>query len=146
MRRAMQRVTSRHGIPRSAEGTMQPVSRTAAFAALVLGVATISSAQSVTFDFQDNTDQGFGHKFADDASEAFPIDNIGGSLRMRVLRNGDFQEAEHASGNPTSPFVLAMIAASVDETLYEISYDYYIDTSTWGANAGSFLQLGTYVN
>jgi hypothetical protein len=125
---------------------MHPLFRVAAVAALALGAATYASAQSVTFDFEDGTDQGFGHKFADDASETFPIDNIGGSNRMRVLRNGDFQEAEHATGNPASPFFQAMLAASVDETLYEISYDYYIDTSNWGADAGTFLQLGTYVN
>jgi hypothetical protein len=119
----------------------------AAIAALALGTAAVNApAQSVTFNFEDGTDQGFGHKFADDASETFPIDNIGGSNRMRVLRNGDFQEAEHSTGNPASAFYQAMLAASADESLYEISYDYYIDTSAFGAGAGTFFQLGTYVN
>src|SRR5688572_19471166 len=130
----------------SLEEEMHPLFRVAAMAALALGAAGYASAQSVTFNFEDGTDQGFGHKFLDDASETFPIDNVGGSMRMRVLRNGDFQEAEHATGNTASPFFQAMLAASADETLYEISYDYYIDTSTWGAAAGTFLQLGTYVN
>jgi hypothetical protein len=126
---------------------MQPLLRVAAIAALALGTAALNApAQSVTFNFEDGTDQGFGHKFADDASETFPIDNIGGSNRMRVLRNGDFQEAEHATSNPASPFYQAMLAASVDETLYEISYDWYIDTSNYGSAAGTFMQLGTYVN
>ena len=29
---------------------------------------------------------------------------------------------------------------------YEISYDWYVDTSAYGANAGTFMQIGTYVN
>jgi hypothetical protein len=32
----------------------------------------------------------------------------------------------------------------VDEALYQISYDWYVDTSTGGF--GNFLQLGTYLN
>ena len=65
---------------------------------------------------------------------------------MRVLRNGDFQEAERQGSNPSDPFFQAMLAASGNEAGYAVSYDWYVDTSTWGANAGSFLQLGTYVN
>jgi hypothetical protein len=37
-----------------------------------------------------------------------------------------------------------MTAAAVDETLYQLSYDWYVDTSTGGF--GTFLQLGTYFN
>jgi hypothetical protein len=119
----------------------------AAIAVFVLGLAKVASAQSVTFDFEDGTDQGFGHKFGSgDASETFPIDLIGGSQRMRVLRNGDFQEAERQGSNTSDPFYQAMLAASTNEAGYAVSYDWYVDTSTWGANAGSFLQLGTYVN
>jgi hypothetical protein len=126
---------------------MQPLFRVAAIAVLMLGVAKVTSAQSVTFDFQDNTDQGFGHKFGSgDTSETFPIDNIGGSLRMRVLRDGDFQEAERIGSNPADPFYQAMVAAAANEAGYLISYDWYIDTSAFGGGAGTFLQLGTYVN
>ena len=120
--------------------------RLAAFAAPVLCAAVLASAQSSTFDFEDLTDQGFGHKFSNDASEAFPILNIGGSNRMQVLRNGDFQEADRSSGNTAEPFYQAMLSASNDEAGYQISYDWYIDTSTFGGGAGTFLQLGTYVN
>jgi hypothetical protein len=123
---------------------MLRVFRASAIAALVLCCARAASAQSVTFDFQDGTDQGFGHKFSNDASESFPIVNIGGSLRMKVLRDGDFQETEHAEGSTGSNFFNAMVAASTNEAGYEISYDYYIDTS--GGGYGNFLQLGTYVN
>ena len=39
-----------------------------------------------------------------------------------------------------------MSAAAANEAGYNISYDYYIDTSTFGSGAGTYLQLGTYVN
>lgn len=98
----------------------------------------------MTFDFESGGDQGFGHKFGDDASEEFPTVSIGGSTRMEVLRNGDFQEAERTTSDPSDAQYLAMAAASGDEAGYLISYDWYVDTSLGGY--GSFLQLGTYVN
>ncbi|WP_428939377.1 hypothetical protein [Fontivita pretiosa] len=126
---------------------MRPIFRTAALAAALFGISQAASAQSVTFDFEDGTDQGFGHKFGSgDASETFPVVSIGGSMRMAVLRDGDFQEAERIAGADGSPFYLAMKAAAADEANYFISYDYYIDTSAFGSGAGTFLQLGTYVN
>jgi hypothetical protein len=124
---------------------MVRVIRMAAIAALALG-ASNAFAQSVTFNFEDLTDQGFGHKFSDDASETFPIVNIGGSNRMQVLRNGDFQEADHSEGATGSNFYNTMVAAAANEAGYQVSYDYYIDTAGWGAGAGNFMQLGSYVN
>jgi MYXO-CTERM domain-containing protein len=109
--------------------------------ALLLG-AVRAQAQSATFDFEGGNDQGFGNKFSDDASFAFPIVNIGGSNRMEVLRNGDFQEADHGSGS--DPFLAAMNAAVNNPSGYLISYDYYINTA--GGGFGNFLQLGTYIN
>ena len=119
--------------------------RVAAIAAALLAAGR-ASAQSVTYDFEGGTDQGWGNKFSDDASASFPIVNIGGSNRMQVLRNGDFQEAERNTGNTADPMFQAMSAASANESAYEISYDYLIDTSNFGAGAGTFLQVGTYVN
>jgi hypothetical protein len=116
----------------------------AAAAALLIG-AIQAQAQSVTFDFEDGTDQGFGHKFSNDASENFPIVTIGGSKRMEVLRNGDFQEADRASQG-SDAFFNAMNAAVNNPSGYLISYDYYIDTSLSPGNYGGFLQLGTYIN
>lgn len=117
----------------------------AAGVAILLG-AFRASAQSVTYDFQDGTDQGFGTGFGDDASASFPIVNIGGSLRMEVLDTASFQQAGRQTGNPSDGQYIAMLAASVDETLATLSYDWYIDTSLSPGNYGSFLQLGTYVN
>src|SRR5438045_3387930 len=79
-----------------------------AVAVCAMFFASRASAQSVTFNVEDGTDQGFGHKFSNDASEAFPIVTIGGSKRMEVLRNGDFQEADRQQLNSTEPFFLAM--------------------------------------
>lgn len=122
---------------------MKPTFNLAALVALLFG-AIQAHSQSVGFDFQDSTDQGFGHKFSTDASEAFPIVNIGGSLRMEVLRNGDFQEADIGSG--ANPFLAAMNAGVLDPGNYVIRYDWYIDTSLSPGNYGTFLQLGTYLN
>ena len=51
-----------------------------AIAALLLCGAP-AWGQSVTWDFEDATDQGFGTGFGNDASASFPIVNIGGSNR-----------------------------------------------------------------
>ena len=102
------------------------------------------AAQVAIYDFESGGDQGFGHKFSDDASEQFPIVNIGGSNRMQVLRNGDFQEAERTTSNPADPQYIAMSAAADAESVYLLSYDWYVDTSP--GNFGTFLQVGTYVN
>src|SRR3954469_21118883 len=85
-----------------------------------------------------------GHKFSNDASEAFPIVNIGGSNRMEVLRNGDFQEADRGSSGDAG--FAALNAAVLNPSGYVISYDWYVDTSLSPGNYGTFLQLGTYIN
>jgi hypothetical protein len=113
-------------------------------AALLLTAAT-APAQSVVFDFEDGTDQGFGTGFGADASASFAIENVGGSQRMNVPRTA-FQSAGREESNPASPFFLAMAAAAVNESLYEISYDWYADTSVNPGAWGSFLQIGTFVN
>jgi MYXO-CTERM domain-containing protein len=120
----------------------------AAAAVLGFGVTAAAPAAIATFDFENGTDQGFGTGFGDDASATFAIENIGGSNRMRVVNDSDFQEAGRASGNPAEPFYQAMLDASADESAYEISYDWYVDTSGFGqaASPGTFLQVGTYVN
>jgi hypothetical protein len=104
----------------------------------------VALGQSALFDFESGGDQGWGHKFADDASETFPTTLIGGSNRMTVLRNGDFQEADRSTSNPSDALFTAMAAAAANEAGYLISYDWYIDTAP--GSMGSFLQIGTYVN
>lgn len=105
-----------------------------------------ASAQSVTYNFEDGTDQGFGTGFGNDASASFPIVNIGGSLRMEVLDTASFQQAGRETGNPGDGEYITMLAGSADESLITLSYDWYVDTSLSPGNYGNFLQLGTYVN
>jgi len=117
----------------------------AASVALFFGADQLR-AQSVTYNFEGGTDQGFGLKFSNDASKDFPIVNIGGSNRMEVLRTGAFQEADTSTGNPSDPLYQTMLAASTNEANTVVSYDYYIDTSLSPGNYGNFLQIGTYYN
>src|SRR5262245_29182112 len=117
------------------------------FAALTaLCLAAPAAAQSATYDFEDGTDQGFGTGFGNDATKSFPIVTIGGSKRMEVLRTGAFQEAGRETGNPGDPEYQTLLAASADESLTTMSYDWYVDTSLSPGNYGNFLQLGTYIN
>jgi hypothetical protein len=103
-------------------------------------------AQSVTYNFEDGTDQGFGAGFGNDGSASFPIVNIGGSLRMEVMDTAAFQQAGRETGNPADPQYIIMALGALDETLVTLSYDWYIDTSLAPGQYGDFLQLGTYVN
>jgi hypothetical protein len=103
-------------------------------------------AQTVTFDFETGTDEGFGAGFGNDASASFPIVNIGGSQRMEVLDTAAFQQAGRETGNPADGQYITMLAASANESLATISYDWYVDTSLAPGAYGNFLQLGTYVN
>lgn len=120
--------------------------RASSLAAVVaLFGAVEAHGQSITFDFQDGTDQGFGAGFGNDASISFSIVNIGGSLRMAVPRTGAFQEAARESQG-SDLFLAAMNAAAANPSGYLISYDWYVDTSLSPGNYGTFLQLGTYFN
>jgi hypothetical protein len=112
--------------------------------ALLFG-AIQAHGQTYTFDFQDGTDQGFGNKFSNDASKSFPIVNIGGSLRMGVLRTGAFQETDRGSQG-SDAFLAQMNAATLNPSGYVIKYDWYVDTSLSPGNYGTFLQIGTYLN
>jgi hypothetical protein len=76
------------------EGKMQRVLRLGAFTALLLVAGASASAQSVTFDFNDGTDQGFGNPFSADPGNtvSVPVANVGGSNQLKVVRDGSFQE------------------------------------------------------
>ena len=112
-------------------------------AALVLLLCcTTVSAQSIVFDFEDGTDQGWGPGFGNDADADFEIVNINGSNHLCIPDTGDFQEASFASGDPA--WLALFDAASANPAGFEISYDYFIDTGS--ATFGSFLQIGTFWN
>jgi PEP-CTERM motif-containing protein len=114
-----------------------------ALVTLLLG-AVHASAASITYDFEDGTDQGFGAKFSNDASKSFPIVSIGGSKRMEVARTGAFQEADR--GSAADAGFAALDAAINNPSAYTISYDWYVDTSLAPGSYGNFLQIGSYVN
>ena len=111
--------------------------------ALLLGSAS-AWGQSIVWDFEDGTDQGFGTGFGGDASASFPIVNIGGSNRMEVLDTASFQQAGREVTDPAG--LLVLNAATAAPSLYTISYDWYVDTSLAPGLYGTFLQLGTYLN
>jgi len=119
---------------------MKHIFGSAAVMALLLGAAQ-TQAQTVIFDFEDGTDQGFGTGFGNDATMNFPIVDIGGSLRMAVTLGG-FQVAGREGGS--GPFLDVMNAAAANPAVSFISYDWYVDTSAGGY--GNYLQLGTYIN
>jgi hypothetical protein len=117
-----------------------------AAAAALLFSATSVSAQVAIFDFEGGTDQGFGTGFGNDASATFPIVNIAGSNRMEVTDTAAFQQAGRETSNPADPWFIALLAASANESLATLSYDWYIDTSLAPGTNGTFLQLGTFLN
>lgn len=115
--------------------------------ALTLLIGGRATAQSVTFDFEDGTDQGWGPAFSDgpdgnnDVDASFPIVDIAGSKRMQ-MSTGAFQAGSIRSNQ--NPYLAAMNASTANPSVATISYDWYVDTS--GGGYGSFLQLGTYIN
>ena len=125
---------------------MQRITRFAAIAALAF-LASRVSAQSVTYNFEDGTDQGWGSGFGSDADTNFAIVTDpapgNGSHYMRVPI-GSFQAAA-ADNNPPA-LLAAANAAAAAPALYEVSYDWYINTSLYAANPGTFLQLGSFLN
>lgn len=120
----------------------------AALAVLMLGVARVASAQLINYDFEDNTDQGWGTGFgSNDASATFTIVTDGapgnGSKYMRVPVGG-FQVAA-ADSNPPA-LVAAGNAAAAAPALYQLSYDWFVDTAPFAANPPTFMQLGSFIN
>jgi hypothetical protein len=111
-------------------------------AAFAMVGSSATGQATFSWDFEDGTDQGWGSGFGGDADQEFPIVDIGGSLRMQVLRDGGFQEAGYGSGS--DPFLVAFNLAGMNPADSVISYDYYIDTSP--GDFGTYLQLATYYN
>lgn len=114
--------------------------------AISIAVPEASAAIYLNLDFEGGTDQGFGTGFGNDASASYPIVSIGGSKRMEVLDTQPFQQAGRETGNPADGQYIGMLAASANEALYTLSYDWYVDTSLFPSNYSTFLALGTYVH
>jgi hypothetical protein len=117
-------------------------------AVALLGLGAIQAqGQSVIFTFSDNTADGWvnGGFSSSPASTVVPI---GGNNYISEALGG-YQVANvnsgTVSGAPASTFNSAMLAALENPAGYELTYDYYIDTSTF-TTPGTYLQLASYVN
>ena len=100
--------------------------------------------QSVIFTFGGGTAEGWANSGFSSTPVA-SVSNIGGQNYIFLADNG-FQVGNVASDSPgvLVAFNGAMAAAAANPAGYNISYDWYVDTSTFvGA---TFFQLGTFVN
>jgi hypothetical protein len=113
----------------------------AVIAVLLCGVSQLL-AQSVTYNFSDNTSDGWSNSGFGTTPLA-TVNNFGGTNYI-TLPLGGFQVANVATGNTSDPLFQSMQAAALNPTGYAISYDYRIDTSTFSGS--TFFQAGTFVN
>ncbi len=113
----------------------------AATAVVLCGVSQLL-AQSVTYNFSDNTPDGWANSGFGTTPPA-AVSNFGGTNYIQIPLGG-FQVANVSTGNTSDPLFQSMQAAALNPAGYTISYDYRIDTSTFGG--ATFLQAGTFVN
>jgi hypothetical protein len=125
-------------------GCMSKITSYGAAIALIGLGAVQTQAQSVDFNFSDGTSDGWDNSVFQD-SQAAPIQNIGG-INYIYLSPGNFLAGDVPSGPPgvLPTFFATMAAAAANPVGYDISYDYYINTSGFN-NGETFLQLGTFV-
>ncbi len=128
-------------IPTIISNTTQITGLAAAVALLGLG-AVVAQAQSVNFNFSDNTADGWANAGFGN-SPAAALSNIGGQNYIAIPLGG-FQVANVSHGNDGSDFYNAMAAAAANPSGYNISYDYNINTAAFVGS--TFLQVGTFVN
>jgi len=120
-------------------------------AAVALGLGAIQvQGQTVTFTFADNTSDGWvAGGFS--SSPALPLVNIGGQNYISVPLSGSYQVANVNSGSLSgnasldASFNAAFQAALEHPAGYELTYNYYTDTSSY-TTTGTYLQLGSYIN
>jgi hypothetical protein len=117
-------------------------------AVTLLGLGAIQAqAQSVIFNFSDNTSDGWvnGGFSSSPASTVVPIG--GNNYISEAL--GSYQVANvnsgTVSGTPASTFNSAFYAAINNPSGYDLSYNYYINTATF-TTPGTYLQLASYIN
>jgi hypothetical protein len=118
-------------------------------AAVALGLGAIQAqGQSFTFDFSDNTPDGWTESGFGDTPAA-SIVSIGGVNYVSIIMQGGYQSGNvnsvTVSGTPAATFTATMSAAFANPAAYQLDYDWYVDTST-PITPGSFLQLGSYIN
>lgn len=114
---------------------------------LSLAASLAAQAQTTIFTFSDATSDGwvnggFGN------SPASTVVTIGANNYIQIPLGG-FQVANvnssTVSGTPSATFNASMLAALMNPAGYDISFSYYIDTSTF-TTPGTYLQAGVFVN
>jgi hypothetical protein len=113
-----------------------------------IGLGAIQAqGQSVAFNFSDSTSDGWVNG-GFSSSPASTVVTIGGNNYISEAIGG-YQVANvnsgTVSGAPASTFNAAMLAALNNPVGYDLSYNYYIDTSTF-TTSGTYLQLGSFIN
>jgi hypothetical protein len=111
--------------------------------ALLFGIVH-AHCQSFNFNFSDNTPDGWANSGFSGTPPA-TVAAVGGSNYI-FIPVGGFQVANVAHGSDGSDFYKTMQAAAANPNGYTLSYNWRVDTSTWGANSGTFLQIGSFVN
>jgi hypothetical protein len=101
-------------------------------------------AQSFNFDFSDNTPDGWSNSGFGSTPPA-TVSTIGGNNYIFIPLGG-FQVANVGHGADGSDFYNTMQAVAANPNGYNLSYNWRVDTSTFGANSGTFLQIGSFVN
>src|SRR4051812_46530233 len=122
-------------------GYMRHLPRFAAIGCLLL-LGSSARSQSVLYNFSDGTSQGWVQSGFGSSPPATVVP-IGGQNYINVPLGG-FQVANVSSGNPADPLFTALVAAANNPSGYALSYDWYIDTSTW--SGATFFQVGSFVN
>jgi hypothetical protein len=127
--------------------------RITSFAAAValIGLGAIQAQGQVTFNFSDNTSDGWVNGgFVN--TPLSTVVNIGGNNYIN-LPIGGYQVANvnsgTVSGTPAATFNATMLAALENPAGYELTYNYYINTASFtsGTNpVGTYLQLSSFVN
>jgi hypothetical protein len=131
-------------------------------AAVALGLGAIQAqGQSFTFNFSDNTSDGWANSGFGNTPQASVVP-IGGQNYIAVNYVG-YQSANVSSSDqlgggtyaqdPYTPIAIsdafnnAMYAALNNPSSYNLSFDWYVDTSTYvGSTPPTFVQLGAVIN
>ncbi len=113
-----------------------------AAAVALLGLGAIQAqGQSVIYTFADNTSDGW----ANSGFSGSPLATVTtiGAQNYIAIPVGGFQVANVSGGS--GALFNAMAAAAANPSGYDISYNWYVDTSTW-TGGPTYLQIGTFWN
>jgi hypothetical protein len=110
--------------------------------ACVLFLVSSAPSQTVLYNFADGLPDGWSNSGFGTAPPATVV-TIGAQKYINIPLGG-FQVANVSSGTPSDALFMALVAGANNPAGYLISYDWYVDTSTWVGT--TFFQIGTFVN